>query len=392
MDRQDRESELGLSWVDCLMEARSQYLQAKELELARSVTDRLSGFLVRSGFYDGVRQLNVELLNYEKHPSPMNWIARTYSDQGEYDSARIWYQRSIDASAGSNQKEVGVALHGMATIDLKKGDYEAARENFEKAMKIMQQIGDRAGEAATWHTLATIDLNKGDYEAARENFEKAMKIRQQIGDRAGEAATWHALASIDLNKGDYEAARENFEKAMKIRQQIGDRAGEAATWHASCLDRSEQGRLRSGAGKLREGHENQCSRSATRQARLRHSTSSACLRGSKAGHKGALRLMALGHLSLRHPSVTQIQKSELQAVLFGRSIGAQPYAQRADGGDLLEEVSEALQKGPRSEPHRCRLPQSLTSACHPATEIALLLLGFARKVDSARKVLCLHVK
>ncbi len=36
MDRQDRESELGLSWVDCLMEARSQYLQAKELELARS--------------------------------------------------------------------------------------------------------------------------------------------------------------------------------------------------------------------------------------------------------------------------------------------------------------------------------------------------------------------
>ena len=77
-----------------------------------------------------------ELLNYEVHPSPMNWIARTYIDQGEYDSARIWYQRSIDASAGLNQKEVGVALHGLATIDLRKGDYEAARENFEKAMKI----------------------------------------------------------------------------------------------------------------------------------------------------------------------------------------------------------------------------------------------------------------
>ena len=127
MERQDRESELGLSWVDCLMEARSQYLQAEELELARSVTDRLSGLLVRSGFYDGVRQLNAELLNYEKHPSPMNWIARTYIDQGDYDSARIWYQRCIDASAGSNQEEVEFALHGMATIDLRKGDYEAAQ-------------------------------------------------------------------------------------------------------------------------------------------------------------------------------------------------------------------------------------------------------------------------
>ena len=151
MDRQNRLGELGLSWADCLMEARSQYLQAKEIVPARSVTDRLSGFLVRSGFYDGVRQLNAELLDFETDPSPMSWIARTYIDQGEYDFARIWYQRCIDASAGSNQKEVGVALHGMASIDLNKGDYEAARENFEKAMKIMQQIGDRAGEAATWH-------------------------------------------------------------------------------------------------------------------------------------------------------------------------------------------------------------------------------------------------
>ena len=231
IDRQDRESELGLSWVDCLMEARSQFLQAKELELARTVTDGLSGFLVQSGFYDGARKLNAELLNYEKHPSPMSWIARTYIDQGEYDSARIWYRRCIDASAGLNQREVRVALHGMATIDLQKGDYDAAREKFETAMKIMQQIGDRAGEAATWHQLATIDLQKGDYDAAREKFETAMKITQQIGDRLGEAQTWHQLATIDLRKGDYDAACEKFETALKIKQQIGDRLGEAQTWH-----------------------------------------------------------------------------------------------------------------------------------------------------------------
>ena len=232
MDRQDRKSELGLSWVDCLMEARSQYLQAKELELARSVTNRISDFIELSGFYDGVRQLNAELLNYEWHPSPMIWIARTYIDQGEYDSALIWYQRSIDASAGSNQEKFWGAFIGIATIDLQKGDYKAAREELGKAMKIVQQIGDKAGEASTWHQLASIDLQKGDYEAARENFGKAMKIVQQIGNLAGEAAIWHALAMIDLNKGDYEAARENFGKAMKIELRIGDRAGEAETWHA----------------------------------------------------------------------------------------------------------------------------------------------------------------
>ncbi len=51
-------------------------------------------------------------------------------------------------------------------------------------MKIKRQIGDRAGEAATWHQLATIDFEQGDYKRRREKFEKAMEIRQQIGDRS----------------------------------------------------------------------------------------------------------------------------------------------------------------------------------------------------------------
>jgi tetratricopeptide (TPR) repeat protein len=136
-------------------------LQAKEIELARDITDRLSGFLVQSGFYDGVRKLNAELLKFEIHPTPMSWIARTCLEQGEYDSARIWHQRSIDASTGSNRKEVAVAMHGIASIDLYKGDYEAARENFEKVMKIMQQIGDRAGEAAIFYQLGILVWEQG---------------------------------------------------------------------------------------------------------------------------------------------------------------------------------------------------------------------------------------
>ena len=40
------------------MEARSQFLQAKKHKHARGVTDRLSGFLVRSGFYDGAKILS----------------------------------------------------------------------------------------------------------------------------------------------------------------------------------------------------------------------------------------------------------------------------------------------------------------------------------------------
>jgi len=201
LDKQDREGELGLTWVDCLLEARSQYLQAEDYEQAREVTARVSGFFTRSGLYDGVRQLNAELLRHEEHPSPMSWIGRAYLDQADYPEAEVWYRRSLDAAGDSMPDEAVLALHSLATIDVRRGEYEDARQKFETALKMRQQIGDRAGEAATWHQLATIDLNRGEYEDARQKFETALKIMQQIGDRAGEAAAFFQLGHLAAEQG-----------------------------------------------------------------------------------------------------------------------------------------------------------------------------------------------
>jgi tetratricopeptide (TPR) repeat protein len=141
LDQQDREGELGLSWIDCSIEARSMYLNANELELARQVTGLLSNFFTRSGFYDGVRLLNYEMLDYEEHPDSMGWIARTYSDQGDYDSAQGWYQRSLKACSDSDVENISISWHGLATIDVNRGDYDQAVEKFQKSLKITQEIG-----------------------------------------------------------------------------------------------------------------------------------------------------------------------------------------------------------------------------------------------------------
>jgi tetratricopeptide (TPR) repeat protein len=231
MGWKDRESDLGLSWVDCLMEARFQYLRAGEIDLARKITSRLSDRLARAGFYDHVRQLNMELLDYEKHSSPMSWIAKAYFDQGEYVSAEIWYHRCEDASDISDPN-LQMAIYGLASIEMKKGDYDQAREKFERVLKTLNQTGNRYGEAYSLHSLASIDFEKADYSLAREKFEKVLEIRQKIGDLAGEAATLHSLAMIDLKQGYYDQAHENFKKALEIRQQIGDHVGEGATMHA----------------------------------------------------------------------------------------------------------------------------------------------------------------
>lgn len=271
LETQDREQELGLFWADCLLEARAQYLEAREYEQARVLTDKISQFCERRGLYNELARINHELLDYAEHPGPINWVGRAYMDRADYLTARKWYQRSLAASKDLLTPEVATAWHELGSIDIRVGDYQGAREKTLKSLKIDQQIGSRSGEAASWHQLASIDLQTGNYKAAEKHLTKSLEIHQQIGsfagaaggwhqlavidlrkgdylaageksrkaleihqrmvDRAGEAASWHQLGSIDLRMVDYKAAREKFLKALTIRQQIGDRAGEAATWH-----------------------------------------------------------------------------------------------------------------------------------------------------------------
>ncbi len=231
--------------LDVALEARSQCILAEDYENAVYITERISSVYRLEGLYIEIQQLNEELLKYYEHPRILNQIAWSYLDRSSYEDARKWYQRMLDAAKGIDG-ETATALHGLATIDLNQGEYEAARNGFMKVLEIEQQIGDRAGEADTLHQLATIDVYQGDYDAARNGFSKALEIRQQIGDRAGEAQTLHNLASIDVYQGKYDAARNGFSKALEIEQQIGDRAGEASTWYQLGMLAAEMNRLADG--------------------------------------------------------------------------------------------------------------------------------------------------
>jgi len=230
--QQNRTGELGLFWMDCLLEARSRYLQASDCERAREVTGQISGFLMRIGLYDDIIRLNEELFLCDNNPDQMEWIGNSYLYRGEYEVAREAFEKELKMQ--QERRDLlgeGRALHNLAVIDFNRCDYEAARQKFEIALKIRQQIGDRKGEAATLHNLASIDFNRCDYEAARQKFEIILMIKQQIGEREGEAATLHNLASIDIERGEYELARQKFEAVLKINQQFRNRTREASTWH-----------------------------------------------------------------------------------------------------------------------------------------------------------------
>jgi hypothetical protein len=44
-------------------------------------------------------------------------------------------------------------------------------------------------------------MRVGNYDAAREKFQKSLEIKQQIGDRVREAATFYQLGMLSVLRG-----------------------------------------------------------------------------------------------------------------------------------------------------------------------------------------------
>jgi len=221
-----RSAELGLSRLDCLLEARGHYLAAEDLEGARAVTGRISGYLERRGYYSELIRQNQELLDREKHAEPMSWIARAYLGQGDYERAQEWYEQAL--AAGPN----AAACHGLGTSYLRQGKPDLARDSFQKAAEICRAAGDLAGEAAALHGLASLDMERKDDGAALEKLQKVAAIQEQLGDLGGTASTLQEMAMLDLRGGDNEAARPLFMKSLEMLQRVGDRTGEAAALYS----------------------------------------------------------------------------------------------------------------------------------------------------------------
>ncbi|MGA9098965.1 MAG: tetratricopeptide repeat protein, partial [Methanotrichaceae archaeon] len=256
---------LGVTRLDCLIEARGHLIGAGELEQARSITDRISGYLERRGYHFEIIRLNEELLELEKRAEPMIWIARSYMDQQRYVEAQEWYLRALDlgpdaaACQGlgtayfrqgkydlaheSFQKAVDMcrissdplgeaaALHSLAAIDMQQNKNDEAREKLRKVLEIQEILGDLGGEAATLQDIAMLDLRQENYASARGKLSDSLGLLEKIGDNRGAASMLYNLASIDMDKGDYDLAREEFQNALSLKRTLGDRSSEAMIFH-----------------------------------------------------------------------------------------------------------------------------------------------------------------
>ncbi len=149
------------------------------------------------------------------------------------DSAMGWYLLSADTAFNSDRirKYPGRAnivaglLLSVGSVFNNMGDYGKSIEYCEKALRISNETGDKAGKSKCLMNLGNASTYRGDYKNAVKYFEQSRIMAEEAGNKKGVSDCLSNLGVVSSDLGDYPKAIEYYEQSLKIRTELNDKTG-----------------------------------------------------------------------------------------------------------------------------------------------------------------------
>jgi tetratricopeptide (TPR) repeat protein len=166
-------------------------------------------------------------------------VARAYRLWGYYDSALVWYRRSIsgiEATKDYSKVDIPNQWEGIGAVYTQWGMYDSARYYLEKSASARKVAGDSLGVGESFDGLGYMYWIIGDQENAVNYYQKAVEIKS----RAVFKAVWRITSLKESKSVSYlrlgqayaswnmpESALREFEKSIELCREIGYSKGEA---------------------------------------------------------------------------------------------------------------------------------------------------------------------
>ncbi|HZT57017.1 MAG TPA: CHAT domain-containing tetratricopeptide repeat protein [Pyrinomonadaceae bacterium] len=181
-------------------------------------------------------------------------MASVYLDLGEAQKSLELDRQMLPLARelGDRDDEASILINTGLLYQDYFSDYKTALEDYQQALKIFQEMGDRVREGVALNNIGNAYNRSKDYKSALDYFGRALALRRETKNRQGEAATLNNIGTVYQHMGDYPKALDYFTQANAIVHAVGYRRGEALTlkWMAQALD--GMGNTAEAVGKLEE--------------------------------------------------------------------------------------------------------------------------------------------
>lgn len=126
-----------------------------------------------------------------------------------------------------------LAAHGhlrLGQVLWRRGDNEAASDEFQQAQKLVTDQNEKVLEAVIWRNLAAVAWRSSDQKMAESACRRSLELHLEAGDERGANRSRHFLSLLALERHDYETARIYLEPVMVLAQEMGERRIELAVY------------------------------------------------------------------------------------------------------------------------------------------------------------------
>ena len=104
------------------------------------------------------------------------------------------------------RRDEALRLNKLGTQQLRRGEYREALNNFEQALVIFIEIGERKSEGAVINNIGGVYRNLGEYPKALNYYQRSLAIDKEVGDKQGEGTTLSNIGGIYFHLGEYAKA------------------------------------------------------------------------------------------------------------------------------------------------------------------------------------------
>ena len=217
-----------LFWLGCCR------YQLTSVQTALALFNEALGLAERSGLPCDALKANI-----------LSWRSRCWQRQRDFEAARDDVERALELSQGvEDLRTIGAAYFQASLIADREGHWVLARNYAERAREAYGQLADRVHVSQLTNNLGGLNFLLGKSDDAVSYLKRAFSVALEIGSDADAAQAVSSLAQVHLGAQDWSLAEEQSRHALELLEGRPDFLDEIGNAHI-VLGRAllEQGRL-----------------------------------------------------------------------------------------------------------------------------------------------------
>ncbi len=147
----------------------------------------------------------------------LSWRSRCWRRQRDYEAAREDVERALElAEAVHDPRVIGAAYFQASIVADREGHWVLARQYAERAKTAFEQLSDRINLGRLTNNLGMLQFLLGKPDEAVEHLKEAFAIALDVGNDADAGQAVNSLAQVHLRTGKPELAEEQARHALRL--------------------------------------------------------------------------------------------------------------------------------------------------------------------------------